>query len=214
MDKFRIRLERGDSKNKSRLFIRHKGARIAKDVVNANLWGEEEPVAINDDGANKTLWVSRPSDPELEIELLQNFMVYYGLDENAVDDELSVYSNKRVARVVSHGKGVALEVKENFPRTWRRIGLALDRLGFVVDDRNRSAGVYYISIPDKFETKEEKTWFERLFDKEHKDLPSYYLLSIVEKNNDTYVTIRTRESSTLDDKVAEKILRQIQAHIS
>lgn len=146
--------------------------------------------------------------------MLQNFMVYFGLDEDAVDDELSAYSNKRVARIITKEKGMALEVKENFPRTWRRIGLALDRMGFVVDDRNRSAGVYYISLPEKFETKEEKTWFERLFNKNQDELPSNFLLSITEQGKETHVSIRNRASSTLDKKVAEKILRQIQAHIS
>lgn len=214
MDKFRIRLERGKDKNHTRLFIRHKGARIAKDVVNKDIWENEDPLAVYDDDSGKTIWVSRPSDPELEIEMLQNFLVYYGIDKDAVDAELSVYSNKQIARLISLDKGMALQVNENFPRTWRRIGLALDRMGFIVDDRNRSAGVYYISLPDKFETKEEKTWFERLLNKDQSELPSSYLLSIVGKGDKTTVTIRNRESSVLDKEVAEKILRKIQAHIS
>ena len=213
VDKYRLRLERGADRQHTRLFIRHKGARIAKDVVNEDIW-EEDPINMYDDDTQKTLWVARASDSELEIEMLQNFMVYFGVDEEAVDDELSAYSNKEIARIVAGNKGMALEVKENFPRTWRRIGLALDRMGFVVDDRNRSAGVYYISLPEKFETSQEKTWFERLVNKTQDELPSNYLLSIVAQGNETHVTIRNRESSTLDSKVAEKILRQIQAHIS
>lgn len=215
MDKFRFRLERGADKKHTRLYIRHKGARIAKDVVNKNLWDEDEDaITMDGDDTQKTLWIARPSDPELEIEMLQNFMVYIGLDEDAVDDELSVYSNKKVARIISNDKGMALEVNENFPRTWRRIGLALDRMGFVVDDRNRSAGVYYISLPEKFETKEEKNWFERMLNKDKEELPSNFLLSIIERGKETHVTIRNRTSSKLDSQVAEKILRQIQAHIS
>ena len=215
MDKYRLRLERGKDKKHTRLFIRHKGARIARDVINEDTWDEDEdPITMYEDETKKTLWIARPSDPELEIEMLQNFMVYIGLDEDAVDDELSVYSNKKVAKIIQQDKGPALQVKENFPRTWRRIGLALDRMGFVVEDRNRSAGVYYISLPEKFETKEEKTWFERLFNKEQTELPSNFLLSIIERGKETHVTIRNRASSALDGKVAEKILRQIQAHIS
>lgn len=215
MDKYRLRLERGKDKQHTRLFIRHKGARIAKDVINKDIWGEDEdPISTYEDETTKTLWLTRPSDPELEIEMLQNFMVYIGLDEDAVDDELSVYNNKKIARIIANNKGMVLEVQENFPRTWRRIGLALDRMGFVVDDRNRSAGVYYISLPEKFETTQEKTWFERMVNKEQGELPSSYLLSIVAQGNDTHVSIRNRTSSALDSKVAEKILRQIQAHIS
>ncbi len=214
VDKYRLRLERGQKKGHTLLFIRHKGARIAPDVVNKELWGDEDgPIFIGED-SKKTLWIARQSDPELEIELLQNFMVYIGLDEDAVDEELSVYSSKKIAQIVEQKGGVALEVKENFPRTWRRIGLALDRMGFIVDDRNRSAGVYYISLPEKFETKQEKNWFERLFNKEQAELPHNFLLSVSKKGQKTHVTIRDRTSLTLDNKVAEKILRQIQAHIS
>ena len=214
LDKYRIRLERANKANKTRLFIRHKGARIAKDVVNVSHWNDDELVTMSENDTGKSLWVLRPSDPELEIEMLHSFMVYFGLDEDAVDDELSVYSNRKIARIINKDKGMALEVKEDFPRTWRRIGLALDRMGFVVDDRNRSAGVYYISLPEKFETREEKTWFDNLFNKDQANVPNDYLLSISKHGQETHVTIRNRSASTLDSKVAEKILRQIQAHIS
>lgn len=216
MDKFRLRLERGDNK-KTLLFIRHKGARIARDVFDVDKFtGTEkvDPVILSQDGAEKTIWISRPSDTDLEIEMLQNFMLYIGLNKNAVDNELSAYSNKKVARIVSSKQGPTLEVSENFPRTWRRIGLALDRMGFVVEDRNRSAGVYYISLPDKFETTEEKSWFENLFSKDSSDTPHDYLLSISGKGNETHVRLKNRSQKKLDDKVVKKILLQIQAHIS
>lgn len=214
MDKYRLRLERGDKPKTTRLFIRHKGARIAKDVMNKDLWDEDdEPIEV-DDASSKTIWVARASDPELELEMLQNFMLYFGIGEDAVDAELSVYSSKKIARIVEKDKGLALEVRENFPRTWRRIGLALDRIGFVVDDRNRSAGVYYISLPDKYQTQQEKSWFERLFKNDADNVPSQYLLSVSEQGEETFVTIRDRAQTALDAKIAEKILRQLQAHIS
>ena len=37
-----------------------------------------------------------------------------------------------------------LTVNEAFDRSWRRVGLALDRVGFTVEDRNRSQGIYYV----------------------------------------------------------------------
>lgn len=214
MDKFRMRMERGAEPGRTLLFIRHKGARIVKDVVQPQVWGDDYAPVVVEGDPNKTLWVSRPSEPELEIELLQNFMVYLGLDEDVVDEELSAYSSKRIARIIGQDKGVALEVRENFPRTWRRIGLALDRMGFVVEDRNRSAGVYYISLPEQYQTKEEEHWFGRMVDSGKKKPATSFLLSINDKGEITYVTIRDRSSTELDSKVAEKILRQIQAHIS
>ncbi len=39
-------------------------------------------------------------------------------------------------------------MREGFDRAWRRIGLALDRGGFTVEDRDRSQGVYFVRYID------------------------------------------------------------------
>jgi outer membrane protein assembly factor BamC len=41
-----------------------------------------------------------------------------------------------------------LKVNDQFDRAWRRVGLALDRIGFVVEDRDRSRGLYYVRYAD------------------------------------------------------------------
>ena len=41
-----------------------------------------------------------------------------------------------------------LAVNDEFDRAWRRVGLALDRVGFVVEDKNRSNGVYFVRYTD------------------------------------------------------------------
>ena len=41
-----------------------------------------------------------------------------------------------------------LIVDDNFDRSWRRIGLALDRVGFTVEDRERASGLYYVRYVD------------------------------------------------------------------
>jgi outer membrane protein assembly factor BamC len=42
-----------------------------------------------------------------------------------------------------------VEVDEAFDRSWRRVGLALDRGGFTVEDRDRSQGVYFVRYVDQ-----------------------------------------------------------------
>jgi len=37
---------------------------------------------------------------------------------------------------------------ETFDRAWRRVGLALDRVGFTVEDRDRSKGYYFVRYVD------------------------------------------------------------------
>jgi len=44
--------------------------------------------------------------------------------------------------------GLSLKVNDQFDRAWRRVGLALDRVGFVVEDRDRSRGLYYVRYAD------------------------------------------------------------------
>jgi outer membrane protein assembly factor BamC len=39
-------------------------------------------------------------------------------------------------------------VNDSFDRAWRRVGLALDRVGFTVEDRDRSKGVFYVRYID------------------------------------------------------------------
>jgi len=42
----------------------------------------------------------------------------------------------------------ALLLEEAFDRAWRRVGLALDRVGFTVEDRDRSQGLYFVRYVD------------------------------------------------------------------
>ena len=41
-----------------------------------------------------------------------------------------------------------LSVNDQFDRAWRRVGLALDRVGFTVEDRDRSKGLYFVRYVD------------------------------------------------------------------
>jgi outer membrane protein assembly factor BamC len=52
------------------------------------------------------------------------------------------------AKLVGSGAGSYVEVDEGFDRAWRRVGLALDRVGFTVEDRDRVNGVYFVRYVD------------------------------------------------------------------
>jgi len=45
------------------------------------------------------------------------------------------------------------------------VGIALDRIGLLVDDRNRSDGLYYLRITDDFrdKAKEDDGWLASFF---------------------------------------------------
>ena len=62
---------------------------------------------------------------------------------------LAVVCGEDVFNVLRGGGGVGtLEVQESFDRAWRRVGLALDRVGFTVEDRDRSKGLYFVRYVD------------------------------------------------------------------
>jgi outer membrane protein assembly factor BamC len=68
------------------------------------------------------------------------------------------------ARIVDTPGGSALEIDETFDRAWRRVGIALDRGGFTVEDRDRTHGLYYVRWVDpRVAGQEEPNFFERVF---------------------------------------------------
>ncbi len=155
-DQFRTRLERvelGGGKVGTEVFISHRG--IEETVVS--------PTGARDD--DSTRWRLRPSDPMLEAEMLSRLMVALGgvRDEPAARAVVAaapeVPSRARLAV-----EGSAIEIDEAFDRAWRRVGLALDRGGFTVEDRDRAMGLYYVRYVDpKSIGKEEPGFWSRLF---------------------------------------------------
>jgi len=122
-DKFRTRFEPGAEPGTTDLFISHRGME------------EVYTSSAKDD----TRWQPRPADPELEAEMLRRLMVSLGADnERAQASVAAAKAEPRAKLASSNDGGGTLEVYERFDRAWRRVGLALDRGGFTVEDRDRS----------------------------------------------------------------------------
>ena len=134
-DKFRTRLER-TSGGGTEIFISHRG--MIEQVVNSSR------------GMEGTVWEPRPADPELEVEFLRRLMVKLGVEEARAKSQLSGGAKREDrARLSTRTDGTSvLSVQEPFDRAWRRVGLALDRVGFTVEDRDRTKGVYFVRYAD------------------------------------------------------------------
>lgn len=129
-DKFRTRLERG-ADGVTEIFVSHRGA---EEVVS----GRERET---------TVWTPRASDPELEAAFLARMMAFLGGEskKEAVQTAMKQGATQpERARLVNGDEGSLVQVSETFDRAWRRVGLALDRVGFTVEDRDRSQGVYFV----------------------------------------------------------------------
>ena len=143
-DQFRTRVERTASG--SEVYIAHRGV--------------EE--VYNTERKEGTTWRARASDPQLEAEMLTRLMVSLGVRDEPARTLVATAPEVPVrARAVAGG--AAIEVDDPFDRAWRRVGLALDRGGFTVEDRDRTLGVYYVRYVDpKNAGKEEPGWWARL----------------------------------------------------
>ncbi len=125
-DKFRTRIEK--SANGTEIYISHRGMYEV----------------YSTEGKDRTMWQPRPADPELEAEMLRRLMVRFGVEEARAETLLAKQQAPEMARIV----GTDLEMDEAFDRAWRRVGLALDRIGFAVEDRDRSRGTYFVRYID------------------------------------------------------------------
>jgi outer membrane protein assembly factor BamC len=131
-DKFRTRVERGAS-GASEIYISHRGM--------------EE--VYSSQQKDSTIWQPRPADPQLEAEFLARLMTRLGVKEEAARAAVATPTPISArARVLEGQPGAALQVDDGFDRAWRRVGLALDRSGFTVEDRDRAQGVYFVRYVD------------------------------------------------------------------
>ncbi len=131
-DKFRTRLERGEN-GATEVYISHRGM----DEI------------IEGGSTQRTVWQPRLSDPDLEAEMLSRLMIRFGVEKERAELELTTVNTISESRAyINPDHKNTLIVREAFDRSWRRVGLALDRVGFTVEDRNRLEGIYFVRYID------------------------------------------------------------------
>ncbi|MDO9226490.1 MAG: outer membrane protein assembly factor BamC [Pseudomonadota bacterium] len=153
-DKFRTRLEPGADSRSTEIYLSHRGM---VEVFEGTQSG-------GDQGQGRTVWQPRPSDPDLEAEMLRRLMVRFGVEESRAQAILAEKASPPRATLSKTPDGQAtLALPEAFDRAWRRVGLALDRIGFAVEDRDRAGGVYYVRYADpEANTRKEKGFLSKL----------------------------------------------------
>jgi outer membrane protein assembly factor BamC len=210
-DRFRTRVERGT--NGTEIYISHRGM---------------QEVYTNQQ-RDITMWQPRPNDPQLEAEFLSRLMLRLGAKDEAATRTAVAATNTPGApapagataqpaqppraRLVSGGPGAAMEVDEAFDRAWRRVGLALDRGGFTVEDRDRSAGLYYVRYVDpKSAGKDEPGFFSKLFGWDSKDASSAlqrYRLSVKTTGSKTQVSVLNNQGNADSGEAARQIVARL-----
>jgi len=137
-DKFRTRLEPA-ADGRTEVYLSHRGM---VEVFEGTQTG-------GDQGKGRTVWQPRAADPELEAAMLRRLMVRFGVEETRAQTLLADKATPpQAAMTRSADAAPSLSLPESFDRAWRRVGLALDRIGFVVEDRDRAGGIYFVRYAD------------------------------------------------------------------
>jgi outer membrane protein assembly factor BamC len=101
-------------------------------------------------------------------------------------------------------------VDETFDRAWRRVGLALDRSGFTVVDRDRSNGLYFVrySDPDADISKRDQGWLSKLafWRKDEAEKPEQYRIAVVESSPRSLVTVQDPKGVPDKTPASDRIL--------
>lgn len=176
-DKFRTRLERGDT-GTTEIYISHRG-------------------------------MDRPADPDLEAEMLARLVVYFGVTKEQAKS--IVANNKDKDRAyLDPENGDILTIDEAFDRSWRRVGLALDRIGFTVEDRDRSAGIYFVRYvdPDNKIKNEPGAWDKYIFWEDNKEgnKPVEYRIQVSGTESGSEVKVVNKDGSLQKSDIADRIL--------
>ncbi len=146
--KFRTRLERGEKEGSTEIYMTHRTVSGAPDDGKNKIQTQlgEIDTGYRLDPTKKT---AEENDGDLDAELLRRLMVKLGVAEKRAQEIVAnPVSEKRADVVKEADSSVTLNLNDPFDRGWRRVGLALDRIGFVIEDKDRSNGLFFVRYAD------------------------------------------------------------------
>jgi outer membrane protein assembly factor BamC len=200
-DKFRTRIERGSEPGTVEIYVTHYGA-------------AQVPTKTKQASPEDWVWQSTPPNPELEAEFLSRIMVRFGTPTEVANASVAVAPAAPRARIERGSDGTTrLVVDDAFDRAWRRVGLALDRTGFTVVDRDRSQGLYYVRYADPdLDAGKQKGWLDKLafWKKDDKEKPEQYRVVVTQADPASVVTVEDPQGAVDRSANGDKILALLQ----
>ncbi|MDR3396807.1 MAG: outer membrane protein assembly factor BamC [Pandoraea sp.] len=146
-DRFRTRVER-DPNGGTDIYITHR--RMVEVFTNSQ--------------KDTTKWEPAPNDPGLEAIFLTKLMQRFGAQTEQAQAQVDgAKAGVPTSQVVKTADAAYLDINEPFDRAWRRVGVALDRGNFTVDDRDRAKGLYFVSYVDPASLAKDNGFFYSLF---------------------------------------------------
>ena len=193
-DKFRVRIEAGREPGTTEVYLAHSGM--------------VEQVSSDNSEVRTTYWEARPSDPDLEAEMLRLIMVDLGASEEKAKQVVADGAKPAArARLVSEGGSQKLMLDGGFATTWRQVGIALDRVGFTVQDRNREQGIYFVRYEDPAKSGGKKGFFKKVFGGKKKTAAHLYQVKLTSAGDASAVTVLTESGQPETSGTGKKILK-------
>ena len=197
-DRFRIRLERSETPDTTEVYVAHQGA---------------EEVTQGEG----TVWQMRPNDLQLEAVMLQRMMMFLGVPEQKTKTLLAAQEpTKEGAHLNAGNDSKTLLVEEDFPRAWRHVGLALDRTGFTVEDRDRSRGIYFVRYKDPLKDDGKKKGFFSKLAFWRSDTPmsaEQFQIHLEDRGARTEVTVLNKDGAQDTSPTGQRILTLLQEQL-
>lgn len=196
-DKYRTRLER-NAAGGTDIFITHRG------MLEVYTTSQRE----------ETAWQPRPSDPELEAEMLSRLLLKLGGKEEAAKavvasapaapaPEIRQPAPRSLADVPD-----VITLNEDFDRAWRRVGQSLDRHGFTIEDRDRKQGLFFLRYADPSQAgKEEPGFWAKLFGADATSSAVRYRVSVKTEGQRSTVSILDDKGQQQTNEMAKRILQ-------
>jgi len=211
-DQFRTRIER-TANGGSEVYISHRGV--------MEVW--------ENDRKEQTKWVGRPTSTDLEAEMLARLMVKLGgtkeqasaakADMKSGDSNVAATgASTSATRVKLQADGISLVASEGIDVMWRRVGLALDRAGYTIEERNRNLGTYEIRLaPGTDPTAKEPGFFGRLFGASSKAGPdglARYRVQITTQGSQTLIKVISNQEDGNNSEPVRRIAKQLVDELS
>ncbi len=193
-DKFRTRLERNPA-GETEIFISHRG------MVET----------FKDNLKESTVWQPRAIDPELEADFLRRLMIKLGATQEQAKTLVAASDvAKKTAVVTTENGQPAIRIEEGFDNAWRRVGLALDRTGFTVEDRDRNRGVYFVRYVPLSADNTEPGFFSKLFSSSDKNPDAAkFQIAVRSVANVTTVSVLNAKGAIETSASAQRIVKVI-----
>ena len=156
--------------------------------------------------------LSNPEFNRSELEKMVNYLAQSVNNFSGTSLAAQNLNENKKAKIFSENGQTVISLELSFDRAWSSVSKALDAANIIANDKNRSAGIFYVS----YQQEERNGFFSFLgFGKERNSSTlsneSDFEVTITEKDNKSYVRARPKNDNIEE---AEKLLSKINEALS